>query len=648
MSPRANITAQEWFTAAELADLKLPGLPSTKRGVQMVVDREGWASYRDASGAAASRKRAGRGGGLEYHVSLLPEAARNKLLSARPAKVERPDLATMQLRYERLPQSLKDRALFRLGILRRVEELQRQGARKEAAIEVAAAEVRRRDPKAKVSVRTVHEWFDLVAGIEAHNRLVYLAPAYAGRQSSTACDPLLWDAYKEAYLQLNKAPHPRCYAEVSRIAKAQGLEMPSAKYFIRRIAAEIPPDQLIYLREGVEASKHTFAHADRDRSGLYPLKVCNLDGHTMDVFVQWEDGTVSKPVGVAVQDIYSGMWLAIRMDRTLSQHLVRLALGDTIRDYGLPHRLIMDNGSENQAAALAGGIPRLRNKAVEEEPAGLFLQLGIAATFAQPRHGQAKPIERMFRDVAHNINRSVLFKGAYAGHNTLSKPEDRAKNPMPFAEFERLLRIEMEYYNDQTGRTGVGKNGRSFRQMWNEGVVAHPPRQLTADQLRICMLRSSPRPMDRQSGAVSIMDHRFWSPELSATKRQRVFVRFDPADLSKPVYVYALDGRFLAEAPRVAQGDFESYEKAQAIDRARRRHMKLVAKVAKSQKRLGVDAYGRLLRDASSAPEPVKIPEGATNVVAGAFGLPRNPTADIAHTDKADEALMARARRGWT
>lgn len=147
----------------------------------------------------------------------------------------------------------------------------------------------------------------------------------------------------------------------------------------------------------------TLAHADRDRTGLFPLRVCNLDGHTCDIFVDWGDGKASKPQMVAVQDVYSGMWLAARFDRTLNQHQVRLAVADTIRDHGLPHRLIMDNGSENQAKALAGQIPRLRGKAVEEEPAGLFVQLGIDAIFAKPRHGQAKPIERMFRDIAHNI-----------------------------------------------------------------------------------------------------------------------------------------------------------------------------------------------------------------------------------------------------
>jgi transposase InsO family protein len=60
-----------WLTSAEIADLALPGLPLTKRNVNAMADREDWARF-----SALCRPRAGRGGGMEYHVNLLPIAAR--------------------------------------------------------------------------------------------------------------------------------------------------------------------------------------------------------------------------------------------------------------------------------------------------------------------------------------------------------------------------------------------------------------------------------------------------------------------------------------------------------------------------------------------------------------------------------------------
>lgn len=60
-----------WVTSSEIANLELPGMPTTDRGVRMLAEREDWARF-----SSLCRPRAGRGGGMEYHVTLLPVAAR--------------------------------------------------------------------------------------------------------------------------------------------------------------------------------------------------------------------------------------------------------------------------------------------------------------------------------------------------------------------------------------------------------------------------------------------------------------------------------------------------------------------------------------------------------------------------------------------
>ncbi|WP_346915098.1 DDE-type integrase/transposase/recombinase [uncultured Roseibium sp.] len=57
-----------WLTAQEIADLKLPGFPETKRGMLKTIEREAWA------GTPLCRRREGRegGGGYEYHIDLFP------------------------------------------------------------------------------------------------------------------------------------------------------------------------------------------------------------------------------------------------------------------------------------------------------------------------------------------------------------------------------------------------------------------------------------------------------------------------------------------------------------------------------------------------------------------------------------------------
>jgi putative transposase len=66
-----------WFTAAEFAQLAItgdmPGLPTTKRGMNVLIDREAWAAR-----PGLCRPRQGRegGGGDEFHLDNLPLPAR--------------------------------------------------------------------------------------------------------------------------------------------------------------------------------------------------------------------------------------------------------------------------------------------------------------------------------------------------------------------------------------------------------------------------------------------------------------------------------------------------------------------------------------------------------------------------------------------
>ena len=65
---------QDWWTLREAAEAKLPGIPGSERGVHALSDRESW-----SANPTLARKRAGRGGGWEYHRSLFPEAAQMEL-----------------------------------------------------------------------------------------------------------------------------------------------------------------------------------------------------------------------------------------------------------------------------------------------------------------------------------------------------------------------------------------------------------------------------------------------------------------------------------------------------------------------------------------------------------------------------------------
>lgn len=53
---------QKWWIAAEIADAGLPDMPSTRQGVDTLAMRQNWRAHPELA-----RRRAGRGGGWEYH-----------------------------------------------------------------------------------------------------------------------------------------------------------------------------------------------------------------------------------------------------------------------------------------------------------------------------------------------------------------------------------------------------------------------------------------------------------------------------------------------------------------------------------------------------------------------------------------------------
>ena len=52
-----------WLTAAEIAEQRLPGLPTDKRGVNAMAAAMGWAQLTSEDGTPLSRRRSARGGG---------------------------------------------------------------------------------------------------------------------------------------------------------------------------------------------------------------------------------------------------------------------------------------------------------------------------------------------------------------------------------------------------------------------------------------------------------------------------------------------------------------------------------------------------------------------------------------------------------
>lgn len=580
-----------WFSAAELAAENLPELPATKRGVAMIAAKQRW----DVSDKA--RKREGRGGGLEYHFGLLPKAAQAALaarygvvaandeapkVQKRTRAPETPRGAAAWAWYETLPATLRDKAVARLEALTRIEGLRKRVGRG-AAIRAIAEEQ-------GVSIATVHNWLERVRGVPRADWLPALVPAPRGGGGRKAeISDQVWEAFKADYLRLSEPSFASSYHRVKRLAEAQGWAMPNERTLRRRVE-EIPEAVLTMARKGRDAAKAIFPAQERDRSGFHALEAVNADGHKWDVFVQWEDGTIGRPLMMGFQDLYSNMFLAWRVCKSENKDDVRLCFGDLIETYGIPTHCYLDNGRAFASKWLTGGTPnRYRFKVKEEEPDGILTQLGVKVHWTTPYAGQSKPIERGFKDFAHDIAKHPEFDGAYTGNNPLAKPEDYGSKAVPIAKFIAVINREIAAHNAREGRdTRVCGGKLSFQQAFDASYASSQITKATVEQRRMCMLAAEQIRVRKRDGAVFLLGNRYWHQELLEHRGRLVTMRFDPENVHTDLGVYAQDGTLICVAELLEAVGFADTDAAREHARARKTFLRATRERLEAERKMSL------------------------------------------------------------
>jgi len=549
---------REWFSAGELEALALPGIPATKRGINEMAARERW--QRPEWEGTHWRQRQGRGGGLEFHVACLPLQAKAKLIYAEhvasaPAAGP-PGVEGLWAWFDRQPEKKKAKARERLIALDAVDALVRAGEGRVAAMQMIAR-------AQQVALSSLYEWARLVQNTPREHWLPALAPRHAGGKDSAEITPEAWSFLLGDYLRLDRPNFSDCYRRLQRAAADHGWTIPAARTLERRIDA-IPVQQRVLARDGVEALKRMFPAQRRDRGVFHALEAVNADGHTWDVFVQWPGAAQpARPNMVCFQDLYSGKILSWRICPTLSWHAVRLAFGDVVETYGIPKFCWLDNGREFASKRITGGqANRYRFKVREEEPEGLMTSLGVEVHWTTPYHGQAKPIERAFRDLAQGLAKDPRFAGAYTGNKVTAKPENYGSKAVPLADFIAVVAEGIAEHNARIGRRSPTCAGRSFDQTFAESFVSAPITRATPEQRRLWLLASEAATVRRQDGQIHLFGNRYWSEFLLAHCGGKVVARFDPDQLHQPLHVYSADGRYLGAAECQEMAGFASVEDA--------------------------------------------------------------------------------------
>ena len=526
-----------WWTPAELADACLPDIPQSKSSLDRMIKRMGW---REHPGLARRRQGQIGGGGWEYSWELFPARARRKLLSeaiAAQASAPEPerDPEAQHRYFETLPASSKAKAETRLRVLQAVLAMEFTGLTRFLAVDqVARAQ--------GVSDRTIWNWFKMVVGVDEAEWLFHLAPRHrkaTPTQKKSTCSPEFFELLKGDYLRLERPSFTSSFRRCVKIAKAKGWTALPEHTARRRLDELVPRVTQVFAREAYMGLAKCFPPQTRDRSGMVALEGVNADCHKFDVFVQWPgEDKPSRAQIVAFQDLYSGKILSWRVDHNPNKVAVMAAFGDLIEDYGIPRHCLFDNGREFANKWLTGGAKtRFRFKIRDDDPLGVLTLLGIKIHWATPAHGQAKPIERAFRDFADDIAKDPRFAGAYVGNRPDAKPENYGSKAIPIEDFVRVVGEGIVDHNARLGRRTDTTLGRSFDETFAASYATAPIRKASDEQRRLWLMGQEVLTLHRTHGRLSMLGNKYWSDWMNEFAGQKVVARFDPEDLHAGTYV---------------------------------------------------------------------------------------------------------------
>lgn len=603
-----NIVAaapREWFTPAELLEIGSPALPQAMSGLAAYIARAGW-----QSDERRCRIRFGRGGGYEYHFSLFPAEVQAVIVAAALPVVDPASgrSSAAWAAFERLPAKAKDEARRRLAAIDKVDLLARTMTRQLAAGFVAT--------EFDCSIRTLWTWIGLAGDVARADRLPALAPRHAGRTATAACDPRAWDALVADYLRLEGTGFEACYDRLKELAKKEGWTIPSTKTLRRRIDDEFPAEVQILMRKGEKALANAYPAQRRDRSCFHALEAVNIDGHTWDVFVRWEDGEITRPTIAAFQDLYSGACLSHRIDKSENKVMVRLTIADLVTDWGIPRLVWLDNGRAFASKWISGQFKtRYRFKIRDDEPEGILKSLGVEEVrWTKPYSGRSKPIERMWKDFCERIAKHPACAGAYTGNSPMAKPENYGNAAIPISDFRALVASEIAKHNVKVGRRSATCKGRSFLATLAESL-AQPGvmvRRATAEQRRMFLLAAEALTVRGPSGVIELMGARYWAQDLIGHIGEKVIVRFDPQALATGATIYTLDNRLICEAEALGDVAFDDADAARAHAKKQADFKKAAKAYAKAESRLTIDELAAMLPTTEApvpeSPRVVKIP----------------------------------------
>lgn len=561
---------KEWFTAKELADLKLPALPTTKMGLLKKSVKEDW----------KSRARSGRGGGKEYHISNLPEVARIQLavMTAPAAKKEaaKTEINPQGLaEYAHIEGRAKNRIDAKLEILEEFKEFQKTlgfantRARYIFAEKYNAGEVNVadwvKDTIISVSACTLRNWAEVLA----NKGISGLAGKYGCRKGTGIIDTN--EAVKNYILgAIYETPHVSC-KNIMRGLRARFNESQDSLPSYRTLQDWVKTwkednEQLLTAVKNPDAwrSKYKSAAGSASESIVRLNQEWQFDGTPSDLLLA--DGKRCNIVGII--DVYSRRLSLSVCDRA-SAYAVGCATRKAILKWGVPETVRTDNGKDY----VADYIKRV------------FAALNIEQIICPPFSPQKKPhIERAFRTFSHSLLEQL---DGFIGHNVAERKDIEARRSFSQRLFSKDETIELRlttqelqefcdrwcediYEREEHGGLGITPEEKAASYT---GTVRR-----IADERCLDVLLAKPAGKDGirvvSKKGISYEGSYYNAPELGGYEGQQIRVLLDEQDYGE-LYAFDLDGKFICKAVSFENKGVSLEEVAAARSAVQKRTLKI-------------------------------------------------------------------------
>jgi len=605
----------DFFSAAELATLKLRGLPDRREHVSRLASKMKW----------THRTRHGRGGGREFPLSTLPAEARGDILRRRVLQATAGEAATGRP-HAPLPSiaNLKSRQAERLSarsvLLAAFDRFKGTGSDRSALDAFVSAFTSNQVELPEwtlpllptVSRRTLERW---LAARKAGRDLDLAGRWAGGRKSVFEQSPELAEFVLGAH-----AAQPSLRIEdltdlittnfPEGVPDGDGLPLPypssaSVGRFLRAwkndaanaaaLSALNDPDRY--------RSKFRFAIGNASAGIERPNQVWQIDASPSDVMCS--DGRNSIYV---VVDVFSRRMMALiaRTPRTVASLLL---VARAIRAWGVPEQLSTDNGSDftSKHFVLAmhqlGIHHHLAPKFSPERKPFIERAIGTIQSKFMPR----------FEGIGYGGN-SVAMRAKIEARNSFAArlgetPKERLGSSVHSGDLQDALCAWIANRYETSPHAGL--RGRAPIDVWEEATAVHVPRIASDEAIGLLLMPPASggvRTVTRKGVTVDGID--YVCPDMLVG--QRVQVRLDPADLGSAwIYTDTDPWRFIGIATNL---DLQGIDRAEAAAKIRALQASMVKEGKAEIRRLirGADIH-RVQRDfMGAAPEAASAPANVT------------------------------------